>query len=1009
MVRKRNLSGMLHALAVLAILLSWPVAASAQVQRGNIYVKVADEQGAVLPGATLELTSPVMPGAITAVTDAEGVYHFPSLIVGTYSLKISLQGMQPVVRENLIVTQGGTLEVPVMMKVGTMSEAVTVSADSPVVDTKTPTVQTNIDKHILNGTPGGQDIWSILEFKAPGVTIDTGAGTPPDVGGNQGGLQRSLTSRGVPNGQNTQMLNGVNVNDPAAQGYSMNYYVPQALDNIQVSTAASDISIGTAGVFINMVTKSGSNSYRGSALATCQGNCWVNTQGSNISPDQQALGLKAGSNGTNILTNTNFQLGGPIMKNKLFFFGSLNFQAIHVGVTGFPAIPPANLPTQLATFSQQDTTDTLAGEGKVNYQFNSSHRFEGYLSKQRYDKPNRAAAITNTQDSDWKELDTFFISQASWNWVMSDRMFLDTRVSYNNTHFDLLQKTDLQPISDQATGNQYWNMTSGPLMFRRRTEIVSNLQYFIPNLLGGRHEFQVGFDNGNTPETVTTNRAGNVTAVINSGLASEAQTVTLFNTPTIVNRAVNSTALYGQDRYSHGQLTAVFGLRWERVEGYLPAQTTTSDSQYFPAGTVFNNVTINGVTGPYTVQSQFAPVHDDPLWYNFAPRGSVIYDIGGKGLQAVKFSAGRYLDQINTGTPPNPNGSISQTYNWTDTNNNLQFDPGSVAWNGTQYVGGELGSLRSTTIPAPANFNQAELRPWTEQETIEYDRELAPSLAADVSFVHTAQHHQLGTVDQNQDLWFSGANPLYTAVNLIDPGRDGVLGTSDDLPITAYQLRPGAAVSTITTNSDLLDQRAKSVSFDITKRYTRGWALIGGYTYTDVHQDALSISNPNNALINAGGVSGGRAHDFKVTGTFDLPYQILFGVNGRLDSGLPITRTWTIPACTSSVVSNCLTTATTVNAEPRGDVLLPWLGTIDFRFGRYFTLPRGGRLNLSVDIYNITNANTVFSVRTNTATVKVFNNNDPTQASQVIPTFLSPTGIPGPRILRFNLNWMFGG
>src|SRR5262249_47126859 len=151
---------------------------------------------------------------------------------------------------------------------------------------------------------------------------------------------------------------------------------------------------------------------------------------------------------------------------------------------------------------------------KVNYQFNPNHRFEGYLSKQRYDKPNRAAAITNTQDSDWKELDTFFISQASWNWVMSDRMFLDTRFSYNNTHFDLLQKTNLQPINDQATGNQYWNMTSGPLMFRRRTEIVSNLQYFIPELLGGRHEFQLGFDNGNTPETVTTNRAGNVTAVI---------------------------------------------------------------------------------------------------------------------------------------------------------------------------------------------------------------------------------------------------------------------------------------------------------------------------------------------------------------------------------------------------------------------------------------------------------------------------------------------------------------
>jgi hypothetical protein len=1003
MLRKRSLSVILSGLAVLAMSLSWPVAASAQVQRGNLYVKVADEQGGLLPGATLELSSPVMPGVITAVTDSQGVYHFPSLIVGTYSVKVTLQGMQPLVRENLIVTQGGTLEVGIVLKVGTMNEAVTVAADSAVVDTKAPTVQTNIDKHILNGTPGGQDIWSILEFKAPGVTIDTGNGTPPDVGGNQGGLQRSLTSRGVPNAQNTQMLNGVNVNDPAAQGFSMNYYVPSALDNIQVSTAASDISIGTAGVFINMVTKSGSNAYKGSAFATCQGNCWVNTQGSNISSDLQSFGLKEGSNGTNVLANTNFQLGGPIMKDKLFFFGSLNFQAIHVGVTGFPAIPPANLPTQLATFSQQDTTDTLAGEGKVNYQLNSSHRFEGYLSKQRYDKPNRGALFSNTQDSDWKELDTFFISQASWNWVMSDRMFLDTRVSYNNTHFDLLQKTSQEPITDSATGNQYYNMTSGPLMFRRRSEIVSNLQYFKPDWLGGRHEFQAGFDNGNTPETVTTNRAGNVSLTINSTLNPEAQTLTLFNTPTIVNRAVNSTALYGQDRYSRGRLTATVGLRWERIEGYLPPQTTTANSQFFPAGTLFNNVTINGVTGPYTVQSQYPAVHDDPLWHNWAPRGSVVYDLGGKGTQAIKFSAGRYLDQINTGTPPNPNGSISQTYNWIDSNGNLQFDPGNAVWNGTQYVGGELGSLRTTSIPAPSNFNQAELRPYTDQETIEYDRQLAPSLAADVSFVHTAQHHQLATVDQNQALWFSGANPLYTAVNLTDPGRDGVLGTSDDQPITAYALN--GTTSTITTNNELLDQRAKSLSIDLNKRFSRGWALIGGYTYTDVHQDAASVANPN-ALIFADGVSGGRAHDFKITGTFDLPYQILFGVNGRLDSGLPITRTWTIPACTASVTSNCLPTATTVNAEPRGDVLLPWLGTIDFRFGRFFSV-RTTRLDLSVDIYNITNANTIYSVRTNTTTVKVFNNNDPTQGAQVIPTYLSPTGVTGPRILRFNVRWDF--
>src|SRR6185436_7622489 len=93
----------------------------------------------------------------------------------------------------------------------------------------------------------------------------------PDVGGNQGGLQRGLSSRGTPNGQNTQMLNGVNVGDPAAIGFSGYYYDPSAFEDIQVSTGAQDITVPSSGVFINMVTKSGTNAISGSALGTYQG------------------------------------------------------------------------------------------------------------------------------------------------------------------------------------------------------------------------------------------------------------------------------------------------------------------------------------------------------------------------------------------------------------------------------------------------------------------------------------------------------------------------------------------------------------------------------------------------------------------------------------------------------------------------------------------------------------------------------------------------------------------
>src|SRR4029078_11859942 len=352
--------------------------AGAQVYTGNIAVKAVDDQGAVMPGATVTITSSLLPRAIEGTTDTTGVFQVPGLNPGTYTVKVVLTGFQTYIREDVVLRQGQTASIDVAMKRGTLSEAVTVKGESPVVDTKTVGSKTNIDSAQLETTPGGKDIWNILEYKAPGVVVET-----PDVGGNQGGLQRSMSARGTPNAQNTQLLNGVNVNDPAAQGFSMNYYIPSAFENIQVSSGAQDISVGTGGVFINMVTKSGTNSFSGQALQTYQGK---RTQSNNVDQDLLNAGFRPDSNSTELITNTNVQAGGPLLHNRLFYFGSANYQATHVKVPGFPVAVPVYIPTPMSGTSDQDTTDIVAGEGKVTYQLGQANRFEGYLSKQRYDK-----------------------------------------------------------------------------------------------------------------------------------------------------------------------------------------------------------------------------------------------------------------------------------------------------------------------------------------------------------------------------------------------------------------------------------------------------------------------------------------------------------------------------------------------------------------------------------------------------------------------------------------------
>ena len=979
---------------------------AAQIQTGSLRVRAVDEQGAIVPGVSVTISSPVMPRQLVGTTDADGVYQVPGLGVGTYTVRTTLQGFQTVIREDVVVRQGQTVTVDVAMKVSALAEEVTVKGDSPVVDTRSANVNVNLDKNLLENTPGGKDIWNILEYKVPGLVFDV-----PDVGGNQAGLQRAFTARGTPNSQNTQLLNGVNVGDPAAIGFSMNYYDPSSFDNILVSSGAQDISVGTSGVVINMVTKSGTNRLTGQVLQTFQGK---GTQEDNIDDTLKGFGFRPDANAVDYITNTNAQAGGPLLRNKLFFFGSFNHQPTHVNVPGFPAVSP--VPVLLADTSVQDSTDITTGTGRLTYQL-AAHKFDVYGSKQRYDKPNRGAGPTVTQDSASKEYDIDNVIQGLWSWVLSDRLFANTNVSYNNVHFPLYQKTAQQPLEDLAAGAQYRNRTSSAIMFRERLEIQSIWQYYLPSFMRGRHEFKGGFNNSYTPEDVTTERVDNVNLRYRSFATSPTQPagpvdITIFNSPFTVSRAVMNTAAYVQDTYSLGRFTAIAGVRWERVEGFIPEQVRES-SQYFPTGLVLGglNVTLNtgGRITQYVVPDRFAEVRNAPLWKNWAPRFAATYDVAGDGKTVVRASWGKYLDQIGTGTPgPNPNGTVSQRYTWTDSNGDLVFQPGNATWDGTRYIGGEFGPLvnNGTTIPNPNPFDSTRRRTYRNEVTVGVDREVFPSVRGSLTYIRKRERDPVGTVDQSIDLW----DASYEPVQVIDPGVDGRIGTGDDRNVTAYSLRPGVTTVQRTINDNRLAQRYDGLEATVEKRYQNGFALVGGYTYSRTRVDQTSLASPN-SLINAAGESGGRRHLLKLTGSYMLPYQILFGANFRWQSGLPFNRTFAVASCTATVTTNCINTGgtgtTTILAEPRGSRELPALSTFDVRAGRFFRFG-GNRVELSMDVYNVANLNTVYDVRTTSALSNIRVAGDPSAPVTQISSFMSPTGVLGPRIIRFNITYQFG-
>jgi hypothetical protein len=998
-----------------------------QVQRGAIEVKTTDAQGALIPGVAVTVTGATLAGTINGITDETGVYRAANLNVGVYTVTLSLPGFQTLKRENIQVVQSQTVELEIEMKVGTVSQEISVTEESPVLDTKSTNVAVNIDKNLLDSTPGAKDIWGLLEYKAPGVIFDA-----PDVGGNQGGLQRALYARGTPNAQNTQLLNGVNVNDPSAQGFAMNYYIPTEFENVQVQTGSQDISMGTGGVVINMVTKSGGNKFFLQAYESCQGNCsFLHTQAHNVDTPLLNQGLSSYSTAVDYLQNHNFQIGGPIIKDKLFYFGSINYQPTHVFVLGFPAVSPSFLATPLGNTSNQDTTNILAGSGKTSWQVNAKNRIEVYLSKQRYDKPNRGSSLLNTQDSDSKELDTFVITQGIWNWIPTPRLAAETRLSYNNTHFPLTQKTNLQPITDNTSTILYRNRTSSARMYRRRLEVTSNVQYFLPQFLGGRHEFKGGFDFGHTQQDVTTTRVNDVNLTYVSGKTASCAAppcpvaVTLFNSPTLTVAAVDTTALYAQDSYTYKRLTVIGGIRWERLEGYLPAQSHLQ-SGYFPGGTTFNNVTFSyttptgptSVTGPYTVPSSYPAVHDAPLWKNAVGRFSAAFDLTGRGRTVLKASVSKYLDQINTGTVSNPNGTISQQYVWNNVQGDWNFHPGTLTWDGTKYVGapgGDLGAqIGGNTIAnpyGPLTFNSSLVRPSRNEVTAGIDREIMPNTLFSATFIHRREHNQQSTADANISLW----PQMYTAVNLVEPGPDGVSGTADDRPITVYNLNPGQVVSSTTLSDDRLSQEYNGFELTLTKRYSKRWTALVGYDYGHTSQAIVSLSNPNNVYVNdvgPGASAIGRRHQMNGSASYTLPWEnIVVATEFRIQSGLPITRTWSPQTCSPATltpqVANCLNQNATVNVIPRGSVELPWLKSADIRFGKTFKATDNNTFDVAFDIFNITNANTVYSVGTLSNTRNVHIAGDPAQPIVTIPNWLSATGVLGPRILRLGLTYTF--
>src|SRR5262245_20049377 len=309
--------GFRRGLYLAGILTVWASLAHAQAI-GSIFGKVTDASGAVLPGVTVTVSGPALQQPLVAVTADSGAYQFPSVPIGTFTVSYELASFKKAVRSNVVIQTGFNAQLDQKLEIGQMTEELTVSGASPVVDTKKVSTGAVFTAEVLEKIPTARDPWQIINM-TPGVQAGL------NVGGSASGQQVGLSSRGT--SANVQWnLEGGSITDLSSNS-SPSYFNFDSFEQIQVVNGGGDVSIQSSGLSINLVSKSGSNVFKGTAVATFEND---NMQGGNVTSQLFYAGTSGLLSGNPIqkIAVYSVEYGGPIMRNRIWWWAAAGKQAI---------------------------------------------------------------------------------------------------------------------------------------------------------------------------------------------------------------------------------------------------------------------------------------------------------------------------------------------------------------------------------------------------------------------------------------------------------------------------------------------------------------------------------------------------------------------------------------------------------------------------------------------------------------------------------------------------------
>jgi hypothetical protein len=964
------------------------------IATGTIGGVVRDTSAGVLPGVTVEAASPALIEKVrSVVTDEQGVFKIIDLRPGTYSVTFTLPGFKTFRREGIELTTGFTATVNADLAVGELAETITVSGAAPLVDTQNVSQQRVFAREVTENLPVGGTV-NIYATLIPGVTYNSGAAAQ-DVGGSKGEFQQGFSIHGGRANDFQQLRDGMFFGTLVAAGNRMTSLNPATISETTVQTSSATAELESGGALVNVVPRDGGNTFSGTfngSFSTKQ------MQGTNLSDALRARGVTAVPE-LRRRYDTGGGVGGPLKRDRVWFFLSLrswvtsefqpgNYYNATPGTLFYT--PDLNRPAFDNNYYKEArirTTVQATPKDKVTAMFGNEWNCNC---------PNNITNGTRSPEANAKALySPNWQTQFTWSRPQTSRVLFEAGATVVNGTLKLTRfagSPNDPYVLDQSRNFGYGNVAfalgaTGAFGYQ---DFGQTNQKFSVSYVTGSHSFKAG--------TQMMYGWRNALFTLDDGLSNQSYVfngrvptaVTYFAGPLGDKERLRTIGVYAQDQWTIDRLTLNLGLRFDYLNGRVPAVS-------LPAGT-------------FVRERSYPEVKNVPRWKDWNSRLGAAYDVFGNGQTAIKGFVGRYvvfepIGGLVTANSPANLVVTSATRAWTDNGDYIPQEVELGPLSNSQF--GQ--SVRATTYdPEVLTGN----RQYDWQASLQLQQELWNGVAVNVGYFRTWYGNF--RVTQNRAVQPGDFTPFCVAA----PTAEGLPGSGSQLcglyDVVPTKFGQTDNFVTLAKNFGKQSEVFNGVDASMTARL-RGGAFVQaglatGATSRDncyqnnlpnvLAQDALATSPRTDAFCSVSpSWSGGT--QFKAAVVYPIAWGVQVSANYQNIAGISeianavynnaavaTTLGRSLAACGTRVPC---TSTITVDVIPNNiHYREPRSQQIDLRFSRIFRLPNNGRIQPQLDIFNITNGNSVLALN-----------------GRIGPAWRNATAILAPRVLRVGVNMNF--